>query len=213
MNALPELDPAAGLLVVGEWAVGSPERQRAAANAAAEAWRRVGRPEGLLGYGCLLELDGRGLVHCSQWTGQEAGRRFAATGRPEWLRLVDGAVDGIEHRRATGYTPYRSHRGPSAEARCAVLVTIEFAGPDVARARGWVDAMFDLPEQDAPPPGLVDAHFAVAVDGSRVLNLARWTTADAHRAAVAPAHRSEALRAADAWPGRVGASFRRYAAA
>jgi len=178
----------AGLAVVGEWATAGPEQQRRAADAALRAWQEAPWPPGLLAHACLLDTDGRGILHWSQWTGEDASAAFAGTGRARWITAVDRAAPGIRHRGARGYRRYRSTTAPARQVRprCLVTVTAEFDGPDRRRQREWVDGVFAAGgTEPSPADGLIAAHFHLSTDGLRVLNLAEWTSQQAHREAAA----------------------------
>lgn len=179
----------AGLVLVGEWCVADPARQRDAADAALEAWRYRSLPAGLLAHHCLLGEDGRTVVHYLQWDDDVAARTFARTGKPCWIQAVDSAVPGIRHRAVTAYRRYRDTAplpAPPATG-CLVTVTVDLDGPDRQRQRAWVDNVFHAAgsASASPAAGMLAAHFHVSVDGRRVLNLAEWTSAEAHRDAVA----------------------------
>lgn len=188
-SAVPVPGPADGVILAGEWRIADSGRQQSAAAAALEAWRHVPRPEGLIAHSCMLGEDGCTLLHWSQWTGQDTARAFAGAGKAAWARAVDAAVPGIEHRKVTAYRPYRSTT-PSAQASaagCLVTVTVDFDGPDTGRQRAWVDTVFTAAGTAGPSPqaGMLAARFCLSLDGTRVLNLAEWTTSQAHRDAAA----------------------------
>jgi hypothetical protein len=179
----------AGLVLIGEWAVSDPELQRAAADAAVDAWGVHAWPDGLRAHHCLLGEDGRTVLHHLQWADAPAARAFAATGRPAWKRFVDDVVPGIMHRGATAYRRYRDTVAlpTPPPTGCLVTVTVDFDGSDPRRPRAWVDNVFRAAgtANASVQSGMLAAHFHVSVDGSRALNLAEWTTAEAHRDAVA----------------------------
>lgn len=69
---------------------------------------------------------------------------------------------------------------------CVVIVGVGSAGPDPARQRDRVDAVFErLEPEPEPAPGGVPAHFHVGTAGNRVLNYAGWESAQAHIDALA----------------------------
>jgi hypothetical protein len=177
------------LVVIGEWTTARPEDQRPAADAALAAWHDVAQPPGLLAHHCLLGEDGHSLLHYQQWTSPDSCRAFVGTDRQRWLQSVDSAVPGIHHHRATTYHIYRSTT-PLAEAPptgCLATITVDFDSPDPQRQRDWIDSVFAAAGTNQPSPtaGLIAAHFHVSLDGTRVLNLAEWTTTQAHRDAAA----------------------------
>ncbi|GAA5179724.1 hypothetical protein GCM10023322_10410 [Rugosimonospora acidiphila] len=126
---------------------------------------------------------------------------------------MEATVPGIRHRRATGYLPYRHTAEPAGAppAGCLATITVDFDGPNTRRARDWIDGVFAASGTDraSPAAGLIAAHFHVSLDGIRVLNLAEWTSARAHREAAeaaAPRLRDAARR----FPGVVGTAVRRF---
>ncbi len=149
------------------------------------------RPDGLLDVRWLEHLDGGDTVTYSQWSG------------------AAGAHGGVAYRR------YRSG-GLASEDRpvgCVVLVSVEFDRPGLAEE--WVDLVFAaLDAEDEPHPGGISAHFHVSVDGLRVLNYAEWTSARAHRDALARGNGSVGLsepwRRVRSFTGLKGSDVRRY---
>jgi hypothetical protein len=84
---------------------------------------------------------------------------------------------------AAGAGSWRSRN--SAEPGCLVVVRQPLTAPDPAIQRDWVRTVLRALETDpAPAPGLCSATFFATLDGSHVLNLAGWTSAEAHRAAL-----------------------------
>ena len=149
------------------------------------------RPDGLLDARWLEDLDGAGVVTYSQWSGAVP---------------VDGAV---------AYRRYRSGGLASVDrpVGCVVLVSAEFDRPGLAEE--WVDLVFTaLDAEDEPHPGGISAHFHVSADGLRVLNYAEWTSAQAHRDALAigdgAVGLSEPWRRVRSFTGLTGGDVRRY---
>lgn len=204
----------AGLVLVGEWTVPDPALQRDAADAALDAWRHRSWPDGLCAHHCLLGEDGRTVLHHLQWADGAAARAFAATGKPGWSRFVDAAVPGVRHRGVSAYRRYRDstplHAPPPTG--CLVTVTIDFEGPDPDRQRAWVDDVFRAAgtTSAAPTSGMLAAHFHLGVDGTRVLNLAEWTSAAAHREAVSAAPATGFRARVRSFPGVVRNTTSRY---
>lgn len=213
--------PGVGVVMVSTWRVGTPERQRSAVDAIARTWQSRPWPDvGLLSYSVLTGEDGDTLLHYSQWVSVEDHRRFARTFRDERNAEIDAAVPGIERVGLGSYELYRSG-GPADGSRpgapgCVVIVDVVFDGPDAARQRGWVDAVFEaLGSDQGLPPGGISAHFHVSTDGTRVLNYAEWESAQAHIDALAgPGNgigtRTEAWKRVQNYPGTTGGSVRRY---
>lgn len=191
-DAMPDLARTdVGLVLVGEWGTTDPEHQRAAADAALDAWDRVDRPAELLSHSCLLGTDGQSLLHYIQWASEDACRRFVSTTRPRWVDAVDQAVSGIRHRRVVPYRPYRSVIPDAPAGTVGCIVTVAFETDGAAQARAWVDALADT--DHVGPPGMVSAHFHVGHDGTRILNYAEWIDVASHQASVE--HRPERAQA------------------
>ncbi|WNG48401.1 antibiotic biosynthesis monooxygenase [Archangium minus] len=177
--------PDVGLVLSSRWTVPTREAQQAAANAAMDAWEHVPWPEGLLSYSCLLGEDGTTVTHYSQWTGDEALQLFRRNDPPERVQGILAAVPGIERHGVVTYRPFRAFvgEGPSEPPGCIVTVDITFEGPDPERQQRWVEAVLEAAATGSrSQSGLLAAHFHLSTDGTRVLNLAEWTDASAHRA-------------------------------
>ncbi|MEW1626604.1 antibiotic biosynthesis monooxygenase [Streptomyces sp. NPDC089173] len=180
----------AGIVKASTWGVGTPERQRQVVDAIRKAWESRAWPHaGLLSYSVLVGEDGATLLHHSQWTGELAYQDFVRESRDARNDDIDAAVPGIERRDLHTYELYRSGlrtEGDSREPGCVVIVDVEFAGPDPARQRDWVDTVFEALGADPhTPAGGIAAHFHVSTDGTRVLNYAEWESAEHHIAALA----------------------------
>ncbi|WP_212912655.1 antibiotic biosynthesis monooxygenase [Streptomyces sp. TS71-3] len=184
--------------------------------AIAAAWgtRRWPGP-GLRSYGVLACDDGETLLHLCQ-VDEGADEGAVAEQDPAWEREVDEAVPGIERAGVVAARLRRSTPvyGAVGDAGCAVLVTREFDGPDVDRAQGLVEAMFEGGSRTPPAAGMVSAHFYVSTDGSRVFNYALWTSAQAHQDAIEsrpPELEDDARwKQAHAWPGLLSTTFQRF---
>lgn len=181
----------AGLALLGEWRTCGPEHQQRAADAAMAAWQIVRWPAGLLAYSCLLGEDGQGVLQYSQWSEESAAHAFADADKPQWAQAVRAAAPDIEYRKLTPYRLYRNTT-PLADPPaigCLVTVTVDFDGPDAKRQQGWVDHVFAAAgtTHASPERGMLAAHFHLSLDGTRVINLAEWTTTQAHRDSVASA--------------------------
>lgn len=203
-----------GIVLLGEWRVPGPGAQWGVAEAATAAWRRRW-PDGLVTYRCLLGEDGCALLHVTRWAGVAAARAFAWGGKGAWARDVDAVVPGVER---LGVTAYRWYRGtapldaPPATG-CVVTVEVTLERPGAERQRAWVDHVFAAAGTDAASPaaGLLAAHFHLSLDGTRVLNLADWTTPRAHRAAVPPGDAGDPFRdRVRAFPGVAATTTRRH---
>ncbi|MEI7030005.1 antibiotic biosynthesis monooxygenase [Streptomyces pratensis] len=172
------------------WDVGTPERQQQAVDAIRRTWEHREWPHpGLLSYSVYTGEDGATLLHYSQWTGEQAYQDFVRENRDTRNAEIDAAVPGIERVQLHTYELYRSGlrtEGDTREPGTVVIVDVEFDGPDPARQRAWVDAVFEaLGDDGEKPAGGIAAHFHVSTDGARVLNYAEWESAEHHIAALA----------------------------
>ncbi|WP_158888776.1 antibiotic biosynthesis monooxygenase [Amycolatopsis anabasis] len=207
LDSLPDLTRAdVGAALFSNWRLGTPERQQAAVDAIGAAWESRPWPTpDLRSYTVFASTDGETLLHYSQWADDDAYHAFVRTHRRQRVNEIDTAVPGIERYGLTSYRRYRSTE-PTAETRaprCFVTVKVEFDGPDVPRARAWVDGVFNAAAADAAiPAGLIAAHFHVSTDGSKVLNFAEWTSEQAHQDVLdTTGTRSATARAARDFPG------------
>ncbi|MEU4443733.1 hypothetical protein AB0K14_20340 [Actinosynnema sp. NPDC050801] len=155
------------------------------------------RPAGLLDVRRLEHLDGGEVVTFSQWSGPtEAG---GATGT--------GGATAYRRYRSTGLA------SPGRPVGCVVLVSVRFDRPGIAEE--WVDLVFSaLAAEREPHLGGISGHFHVSVDGTRVLNYAEWTSAQAHRDAMARGNGSvgvsPAWRRVHSFAGFEDSDVRRY---
>lgn len=216
-------DPArtdALLAKASTWNVGTQRRQREAVDAIRKAWENREWPHpGLLSYSVYAGEDGATLLHYSQWTGEQAYQDFVRESRDIRNAEIDAAVPGIERLELRTYELYRSGlraAGDTRETGCLVIVEAEFDGPDPARQRAWVDAVFEaLGEEADLPAGGIAAHFHASTDGTRVINYAEWESAEHHIAALAapgegvgsPSPLWERVRN---YPGMTGGGVHRY---
>jgi Antibiotic biosynthesis monooxygenase len=209
--------PDAGVALVSQWAAGTADRQRLAIGEAAAAWKGIVWPEALLSIAWFASIDGESVFTYSQWSGDEGADAFARTDGPTLLRRLPEVVPGLETRQPTRYRLYRSGvRENAPTPGCVVIVSVEFDGPDAARQRRWVDLVFDaLAAEPSLHPGGISGHFHVSVDGTRVLNYAEWTSADAHRKAIERSGQGtigagKKWREVQGYPGVVRSGFTRY---
>jgi Antibiotic biosynthesis monooxygenase len=217
-SLLPEIArPDADTVLVSEWKVGKPERQRALVEAFVAAWDSAPWPQGLLSVNLFLSNDGETVLNYAQWTGENAYHEFASTLRQSRVEQIDRAVPGIERSGPVSYRLYRSAVRPDPPMTgCVVIVSIEFDGPDEQRQKRWIDAVFEALEAEAAPhPGGISGHFHLSSDGARVLNYAEWTSEEAHREAlersgqgtIGPGPKWREVRS---FPGMKGSDYRRY---
>jgi hypothetical protein len=190
-RALPDISrPDAGLVLISEWTVATPERQRAAADAAMAAWDEVAWPDGLLSHTALVSTDGETVLHYSQWTGEDAHREYLRTDPPERIRRIDQDVPGIERHGVVRHRRYRSLVLGDGDQRpgCIVVVRFETDGHDTAQR--FVDRLLDenpglASRSDVEPPdGMLSNHFHISTDGTRVVNYAEFADEEAHRRVV-----------------------------
>ncbi|MER7700285.1 antibiotic biosynthesis monooxygenase [Streptomyces sp. NPDC096095] len=216
-------DPAradARIAKASTWNVGTPQRQREAVDAIRKTWENREWPHpGLLSYSVYAGEDGATLLHYSQWTGEQAYQDFVRDVRDTRNAEIDAAVPGIERVALHTYELYRSAlpaEGDDRKPGVVVIVDVQFDGPDPARQRDWVDAVFGaLGDGVAMPPGGIAAYFHVGTDGTRVLNYAEWESAEHHIAALAAPGEgvgspSPLWERVQKYPGMTGGGVNRY---
>jgi hypothetical protein len=213
----PALDrPDAGIVAVTELEVAGPAEQRAVLDASARAWATLPWPNTLLGISWLTSVDGTRALAYVQWADDSEFAAYGQTHRPVLAAAFRDAFPDVVLTPPTFYRPYRGARRPDAgQAGAIVIVQIDFHGPDEARQRTWVDAVFEALESEPPPSGGLGAMFHVSTDGTRVLNYAEWIDEASHQAAL---DRSGGRgigvgpkwRAVQAFPGLIGSRVTRY---
>jgi len=178
--------PDAGIVAVSEFHVGGADRQQALFEASGAAWDGLPWPETLLSIAWLASLDGQEALAYVQWRDESEFEAYGRTHRPILAARLTAALPALTPKPPVFYRRYRSGTRPDApEPGCIVIVSVEFDGPDEARQRAWVDAVFDALASEADPPaGGIGAHFHLSVDGTRVLNYAEWIDEASHRAAL-----------------------------
>ena len=121
-----------------------------------------------------------------QWRDDSEFEAYGRTHRPILAAHFKAALPTVAASAPVFYRRYRSGTRPDAgDPGCIVAVSVEFAGPDEARQRAWVDTVFEAIEAETTPPeGGLGAHFHVSLDGTRVLNYAEWVDEASHRAAL-----------------------------
>jgi len=176
----------AGIVAVSEFQVGGADQQQALFEASRAAWDALPWPETLLSIAWLASLDGQGALAYVQWRDESEFEAFGRTHRPILAARLKAALPALTPAAPVFYRRYRSAtRSEASEPGCIVAVSVEFDGPDEARQRAWVDAVFDaLASEPDPPAGGIGAHFHLSVDGTRVLNYAEWIDEASHRAAL-----------------------------
>ena len=178
--------PDAGIVAVSEFHVGSADQQQALFAASRAAWNGLAWPETLLSIAWLASLDGQKALAYVQWRDDSEFEAYGRTHRPILNARLKAAFPALTPAPPVFYRRYRSGTRPDApEPGCIVAVSVEFDGPDEARQRAWVDAVFDaLDSEPDPPAGGIGAHFHLSLDGTRVLNYAEWVDEASHIAAL-----------------------------
>jgi hypothetical protein len=178
--------PDAGVVVVSEFEVGGADQQQALFEASQTAWDTLPWPGTLLSIAWLASLDGQRVLAYVQWRDESEFEAYGRTHRPILAARLKAAIPALAPAAPVFYRRYRSATRPDApEPGCIVAVSVEFDGPDEARQRAWVDAVFDAIESDpSRPAGGISGHFHLSTDGTRVLNYAEWVDEASHRAAL-----------------------------
>jgi hypothetical protein len=176
----------AGAILARRWSFASD----AACNGSAEAWSTHIRPEaGLLRASLYRGLEEPTLLELSHWSDAPTRDRYVSKG-------VDtanaGARDaGVEAKREWQHAcdaPHGAYVRPNAPtAHDLVLVRQPLVRADPALGQEWIDLVLAALQGQAPE-GLCAATFFVPTDPVAALNLAEWTSADAHRAALKTAN-------------------------
>lgn len=175
-------DREAGAVIVSCWTLQSSEDQIAAARAALSAMPLA---PGLLRFSVFRGLEDFTLLIFSQWV-DDAARDAYITVSEGPRAVVDDALPRIHRDWREPAAPYRSFiSSEDQQPGCLVIVRQPLKRPDHRVQRDWADTVIAALETDIEPePGLCTATFFLAKDGGHVLNLAEWTSADAHRAAL-----------------------------
>jgi hypothetical protein len=187
VHTSPDLTrPDADIVAVSEFQVGGADQQQALFDASRAAWDDLPWPGTLLSIAWLASLDGHSALAYVQWRDESEFEAFGRTHRPILTARLKAAMPALTPAPPVFYRRYRSGTRPdSPEPGCIVAVSVEFDGPDEARQRAWVDAVFDaLASEPDPPAGGIGAHFHLSTDGTRVLNYAEWVDEASHRAAL-----------------------------
>lgn len=164
------------------WTLQTPEHRTAAADAALAA---MPASPGLLRFSAYCGIEDLTLFLLSQWTDEAARDEYiSVSDKPR--AVTDAMVSDIRRDWRHPAQPYRSFISQNgAEVGCLVVVRQPLEHPGGLIGRDWADTVIAALESDGDPlPGLCAATFFVVADHSHVLNLAEWTSADAHRAAL-----------------------------
>ncbi len=180
-SPLPDMTrPDAGTTLLSEWRVGTPERQRAAAEALLGEWRELAarfRPDAFLQLSCFARADGQVLLSHAQWLSDEAHIAFAREHRQDMVNRIDQAVPGIERPGLTRYRLLRSVVTDGAPGPADTLTLLHVTTETAEQARRWVDATADALRK-TPPAGMSTAHLLVGTDGRRAVLYAPNTADD-----------------------------------
>lgn len=130
-----------------------------------------GWPPQLLAATWLLGVDAPIVATYTQWS-----TRPSPAAAP--FGMPSAGADGIwlNRRRTQRDQPTRQRPGT------VVIARITFDGSATDQAQAWIDTAFasDFGEDD-PVDGLLAAHFHATDDGTTMVNLAEWRSADDHR--------------------------------
>ncbi|MEU7608239.1 hypothetical protein [Micromonospora sp. NPDC049204] len=191
----PEPDVAA--VFVTRWH--TPAATAAVLREVTAAWTAAPWPPG------LLSLDAYAGVTA------ETALLYVRAADPDAYARHVSTLPGVARRTAVEYRPHRAIVLDGAPtAGCAVVA--DFDVDDPPRQEQIVTSVVRALEQTPPEHhrGMLSARFHLSVDGTRVLNLARWTDDAAHEAFLAGATRRATLRATAATPGVRPIGFQRY---
>lgn len=198
-KALPAVDRTdATVITFSEWRVAEPARQHATMHAAIDAWEQFPWPDGVLSHTCLSAEDQTTLRHLAIWSDAAAVERTTAASAPRFESIQSAAGTSIERVGIATHHPPRSFYAATerADAGCVVIIDITLEEPDDAVQRRWIDAVLEALEHRAPD-GLLTAHLHPSTDGTKIVNYATWTSARAHRDALA-GNAEHSLRDGDA---------------
>ncbi|CAM5538394.1 antibiotic biosynthesis monooxygenase [Streptomyces abikoensis] len=202
--------PDAGVALVSTRHAGSPQAQRAAAEATFAAWRARPLPAGLLSLSFYAGTDGAAVMAYAQWTDRAASLRHAAAHGPVMIHGVGESPADLERSEPLVFRRYRTigpGRSATAVPACIATPLFDVDGPE--RQRTIIDTLLDGP-LSRPLPGLVAAHFHFSTDGTRILNYAEWTSEELHERSLHSATLQEAGATTRATPGVRGVGCPRY---
>jgi hypothetical protein len=175
IETFPDLDRAGIVLAVATiWRVGGPQRQRLAADLAADAWSATGANPGPVSYSIFGSVHGTSLLHLARWDVPDPGEPAERTARQAW-DSVTAQLPDVRLQGEQSYRPYHSLlRRPRTEPPgCYVAVRARFRQPHGQR---WVEGVLRAAqERPKPADGLIGAHFYLGVDDNQVLDLSEWT--------------------------------------
>lgn len=167
----------------------------------AARWQAGPLPEGLLSLSCWLSDTDDTALTWAQFSDLERFRRTAD--RSDDIPL--SVVRGVEYQLARSVVLDDEKREPG----CVVIAVFDVDGAE--RQRRTVETVGDALERGRESlPGMLSANFHASVDGSRVLNYAEWTSAEAHAAFMDSPGRADVYQASSSLPGVRPIGYRRY---
>lgn len=156
------------------WTVGSPERQRAAAEIELARFRRTGLPAGFRDLTAYTSLNGESVLFRAELVHAEAFRAYVLDPAREVERKeVDQAVPGIVRHGATGYRGHRTIRNAPGKAVCTSVVETHFTEPD--EALYWAVDVVNMGKWS----GTLYSRFFVSMDHAQALTIIEWSDTDA----------------------------------
>lgn len=179
-------DPDIRLLAAGRVQFASSDALERAMEPLIERSRAV--PTGTLA-DVFRDVDANALLFVAAWR----VNRFEAAERT----IVDAIAHAIEPLRGEATPAWVDvaipagawTSGRSGPGECLVLVRQPLEKPNPVIQTSWIDRVLLALNGDAEPPdGLISANFFATTDEATVLNFARWTSAEAHRIALARGH-------------------------
>jgi hypothetical protein len=189
VNALPDMTRSDAVVALFDlWDVGTHERQRATVDAIITVWdRRAWPTPDLLSYSVFASTDGGSMLTYSQWAADAGSQDLARA----WKDEIDVLVPGNERTDLIACRYYRSHFYRSHGAGTVEwppahmpFVVVELDGNNPRQQQDWVDTMLTAHLTDPDPPaGEITVFFHLSADGTRILHIGEWTSAQAHREA------------------------------
>lgn len=190
--------PEGGTAVASQWTVPTTEGRSDAITAALSAMPPA---PGLRQFSVFRGTEDHTVFLLSQWDG--TGARDAFLGSNSAPRAeVDQEVPEITRDWREILSQYKSFATENqAEPGALVVVRQPLRMPDPDEQADWVNTVMAALSSEPAPEGLVSATFFVSADAAAVVNLAQWTTAEAHRDVLAkgPGDSQSSLGASAEW--------------
>ncbi len=176
-------DPRSHAILASRWSLANADTQMAAARA---CLAEMPEASGLVRYSIFTGVDDATLFHLVQWETGAARDHYLQVLSAQPNAAVDAKVARILRDWREAAAPYRACTiGAAKEARCVVVVRQPLVKPDAEAARNWIDTVIRAIESPGgAPEGLCAASFFISERGDVALNVAEWTSAQAHRAAL-----------------------------